>query len=96
MTGAIPIKTEDLKPGVDGKELQALRKKAGVPEIDPDAPSSTYATKMTSCLEKRLDKVSDLKDGFGKIKKPSDLQARLLCKNVLYQSQGNHAALNPG
>ena len=73
------IQPDEMKPGVDGKELQALRKKAGVPEIDPDAPCSIYATKMASCLEKRLDKATALKLQFEQIVQPSSLHSKPLC-----------------
>ena len=42
----------------DPKEVLAIRKRAGIPEVDPDARASTYANKMTDCISKRRRKLN--------------------------------------
>ena len=74
--GAIQIGADEVKAGVDGREMQALRKRAGVPEIDPDAFPSTYCSKMLQRMSKRSGKATEIKDLFAKIKKPNDTHTR--------------------
>ena len=66
---------KDVKP-TEAKEVMDLRKRAGVPEIDPDALPSSTVTKMTACATKHIKKLSDLLDDFKSIEKPTDVQKR--------------------
>ncbi|CAE7267403.1 unnamed protein product [Symbiodinium sp. CCMP2592] len=57
---------EEIKPaeaaGTPNKEALDLRKRANVPEIDPDALPSSYCQKLLLCLTKRTNKLQDIRD----------------------------------
>ena len=76
---------KEIKP-TEAKEVHELRKKAGVPEVDPDSPPSTYATKMTSCATKHVKKLADMIQLFEKIPESdaTPVQKRsLACTNLV-------------
>ena len=73
----------DVKP-TETKEIQDLRKRAGVPEIDPDALPSSYAVKMNQCATKHVKRLADLISLFKAIKDPTDIQIRKLCAESEY------------
>ena len=57
---------KEVKP-LENKEVADMRKKAGVPEIDPDALPSSYASKMTACATKHVKKLADMIKSFDAI-----------------------------
>ena len=75
-------------PALASKEVLDLRKRAGVPELDPDALPSSCAAKMMSCLLKRIKKLNDLHESFtdglnlnnksGNKKDPTEVQSKRL------------------
>ena len=71
---AVDVSTE-VKP-TESKETQDLRKRAWVPEIDPDGLPSSYAMKMATCATKHVKKLSDLIHDFGDIEDPTQTQTR--------------------
>ena len=46
-------------PGLEAQEVIQLRKKAGIPEMDPEASPSTYVNKIQLCISKRVQKLND-------------------------------------
>ena len=60
----------------DSKEAAEMRKRAGVPEIDPDAKPSSSAPKIVSCATKHVKKLADLIEIFKGIDKPTAIQTR--------------------
>ncbi|CAE7223040.1 unnamed protein product [Symbiodinium sp. CCMP2592] len=56
------FKDVDTKAALETKEILDMRKKAGVPDINPDALPSSYCQKLLVCLNKRNTKLRDLKD----------------------------------
>eukprot|EP00439_Symbiodinium_sp_Y106_P030613 s149_g3.t1 len=56
------LKDESTKTVLETKEILDMRKRAGVPDINPDALPSSYCQKLLVCLNKRNTKLRDLKD----------------------------------
>ena len=56
------LKDESTKTVLETKEILDMRKRAGVPDINPDALPSSYCQKLLVCLNKRNTKRRDLKD----------------------------------
>ena len=69
---------QDVKAGPGSKEVMLLRKRAGVPEVDPDGLPSAVAGKMISCMTKRKKMMSAISELFGQIKKPTEIQQKTL------------------
>ncbi|CAE6950792.1 unnamed protein product [Symbiodinium sp. CCMP2592] len=66
---ASPSLTQADLGSVDDKDASDLRKRAGIPEFNPDARPSAVAVKMTVCLSKRSQKLLDVKKQFDAIDK---------------------------
>ena len=78
------VPAQEIKAGVDSKETLSLRKRAGVPEVDPEQLPSSVATKMLACIGKRKKKMADVADLYKKIAKPSELQEKTLCSSICF------------
>ena len=71
-----------------------LRKRAGIPEVDADARPSSYALRMTDCMNKRKSKLYTLLDSYDELRKagevgkpgqlPEKLQKTLSCDCFIY------------
>ena len=75
------------------KEAAEMRKRAGVPEIDPDAKPSSSAPKIVSCATKHVKKLADLIEIFKGIDKPTAIQTRSPSCTIpsYHKSHGVHA-----
>ena len=73
------ISPEEAQAVAESKEIADLRKRAGVPEIDPDAMATSYIKKLMACLGKRSTKIAALQEAFDK-RKLSETQARILIR----------------
>ena len=81
--GDSAISPEEMKDS--SKEMADLRKKAGLPVINPDAKPSSIAQKMQTCLTTRLKKLNEVKKMYTDVKDAdkNDNQKRNLC-NIAY------------
>ena len=61
-SGQEEIKPAEAAGATPNKEALDLRKRANVPEIDPDALPSSYCQKLLLCLTKRTNKLQDIRD----------------------------------
>ena len=78
------VPEKDIRPGVSSKEVMSLRKRAVVPEVDPDSLASSVATKMIQCMNKRAKTMAAICEFCDAIKKPSQLQqVTLLVKEYI-------------
>ena len=80
--GAVTIDPEEAKAISESKDIQDLRKRAGVPEIDPDALPTSYIRKLKSCVEKRMKTLSALRDAFDETKRLTPTQTKRLVCNL--------------
>ena len=58
------VSAEEAK--TDSKQASDQRKRAGVPEIDPDALPSSYCGKISACLGKRIQKLAAVQEPYTK------------------------------
>ena len=59
-----------------------MRKKAGLPEMDPDALPSAYCQKVKICLAKRIKRLRDMREGCPPEKSLTVNQKRKLVKTI--------------
>ena len=66
---------------MDSKDCVEQRKRAGVPEVDPDALPSSYCAKFVACLGKRIKKLAAVQEPYtkaDKLGKLDEIQTRSL------------------
>ena len=81
----MPITDSDVKTVVETQESLDLRRKAGVPEIDPDGLPSSYCLKLQACLNTRIKKLNLLKEPFDKAKLDATQERNL---GIIYTCSG--------
>ena len=69
-------------PGLEAQEVIQLRKKAGIPEMDPEASPSTYVNKIQLCISKRVQKLNDLRLAFNNTKKLTPNQEKYPASSI--------------